>query len=133
MILAIFILIGCDFAGDWLRAILHLPIPGAVLGMLLLAAGLALRGGEADASRSPSPLDRTADALLANMGLLFVPAGTGILAQADLLRGEWRPVAIAVIGSTLVGLAVTALVMHRFGRVQAESLPPALTPEGAAS
>ncbi len=80
--------------------------------MLLLAAALAWRGyGREDIPRS-TPLDRTAGALLDHLGLLFVPAGVGIIAETDLLRREWLPILGAVIGSTILSLAVTAFVMH---------------------
>ena len=61
----------------------------------------------------PSELDRTAGVLLQHMGLLFVPAGVGIIAEAGLLRQQWQPIAIAVVGSTVLSLVVTGPIMHR--------------------
>jgi putative effector of murein hydrolase LrgA (UPF0299 family) len=86
--------------------------------MLLLAAALALRdrGNEPADTPALSALDRTAGVLLQNMGLLFVPAGVGIIAEAGLLRQQWQPIAIAVIGSTVLSLVVTGFVMHRLVR-----------------
>jgi len=52
--------------------------------------------------------------LLSHMGLLFVPAGVGIITEASVFRREWFPILVAVIGSTLMGLAVTGWLMHRF-------------------
>ena len=118
MLAAFLTLIGCEVLGEILRGALHLPIPGAVIGMLLLAAGLALldRGKEPAEASVPSALDRTAGTPLEHMGLLFVPAGVGIIAEASLLRQQWRPIAIAVIGSTILSLLVTGFVMHRLVR-----------------
>jgi holin-like protein len=45
MLTAILCLIGCQLAGETVREVFHLPIPGPVIGMFLLAAILALRGG----------------------------------------------------------------------------------------
>ena len=53
-----------------------------------------------------------AEGLIANMGLLFVPAGVGIIAEAGVIRKEWLPIIVAVAGSTILSLIVTALVMH---------------------
>ena len=61
----------------------------------------------------PSDLDRVSGTLISNMGLLFVPAGVGVIAQLPLLRGQWAPVVVGLLGSTLTGLLVTAVVMHR--------------------
>jgi holin-like protein len=135
---AFLILIGCELLGEFLRSALHLPLPGAVIGMLLLAGGIALRdrGAAPDSTPTPSALDRTAGVLLANMGMLFVPAGVGIIAESGLLRTEWRPIVVAVIGSTLLGLMVTGFVMHRLLAPQkpaAQAIPAIGQPKGAAS
>ena len=107
MIGALTLLLGCQLAGEALRRAAHLPVPGPVVGMLLLAALLLAR------PRPPSELDRVSGTLISHMGLLFVPAGVGVIAQLPLLRGQWAPVIVGLLGSTLVGLLVTALVMQR--------------------
>jgi putative effector of murein hydrolase LrgA (UPF0299 family) len=115
---ALFILIACQLAGEALRVVFHLPIPGPVVGMFLLATGLAVSDGRTrrEADAVSFSLDHTAETLIAHMGLLFVPAGVGIIAEADLLRQEWLPLAAALFGSTLLSLAVTGLVMHKITR-----------------
>jgi len=60
---ALLVLLGFQLLGEALRALLHLPVPGPVIGMLLLAGALALRPREDDTT-----LDRTAGALLEHMG-----------------------------------------------------------------
>lgn len=50
------------------------------------------------------------------MGLLFIPTGVGIVAEAGLVRQEWLPIAVGLIGSTVLSLVVTGLVMHRMAR-----------------
>ena len=119
MIGAIFILLGCELLGELLRRALHLPIPGPVIGMLMLAAGMALfeQNNETPAGAAPvSALDRIAGALLKHMGLLFIPAGVGIIAEARLLRQEWLPIMAALVASTVLSLAVTGLIMHRLSQ-----------------
>lgn len=131
---AVFILIGCQLLGELIRKAFSLPIPGPVVGMFLLAAVLVLRGRDTDDASMPSSLDKTAGTLISHMGLLFVPAGVGIIAEAHLLRQEWLPIIAAVVGSTILGVAVTGFVMHRVSgptRREAISNPPLLGhPEG---
>lgn len=79
--------------------------------MFLLAAILALRGGKADGA-IPASLDRAADVLISHMGLLFVPAGVGIIAEAGLLQQQWLSIVAALLGSTVLSIAVTGLVMY---------------------
>lgn len=112
---AFFILIACQLLGESLRLLLALPVPGPVIGLFLLAGALARR----DAAAAPTPLDRAAGALLAYMGLLFVPAGVGLITQLDLLRREWLPIIGGLVGSTVLGLVVTGLVMHHLSRATA--------------
>jgi holin-like protein len=107
------ILVGCQLIGEVLRRGLHLPLPGAVIGMFLLA--LVLVVGSSDrgvvAADQPSQLSRTANALIANMGLLFVPAGVGVIAEVGVLRQNWLPILVGLLVSTVLGLVVTGLVM----------------------
>ncbi|MBV1836293.1 CidA/LrgA family protein [Acetobacter estunensis] len=107
--------------GSGLQMLLHLPIPGPVIGMFLLAAALLWRRSrtsvnQADTARAgfDSPaLGALARALIACLGLLFVPAGVGLVTQMPLLMANLLPIAVALFGSTLLGLLVTAFVMHR--------------------
>jgi putative effector of murein hydrolase LrgA (UPF0299 family) len=111
MIRPIFILLLFQLAGELLRAAAHIQVPGPVLGMILLAAWYILR------RREPEPaLEQAADGLLSWLGLLFVPAGVGIIVNLALLRTVWLPVSVALIGSTFLTLLTTAWIMHRLGR-----------------
>ena len=78
-----------------------LPVPGPVTGLMLLYADLTWHG------RLPDDLGRLADRLLGLFGLLFVPAGVGLVAHADVLRAECVPIAVAIVGGTTVTLLAT--------------------------
>jgi putative effector of murein hydrolase LrgA (UPF0299 family) len=111
MIRPIFILLLFQLAGEVLRAAMKIEVPGPVIGMILLAAWYILR------RREPGPaLQQAADGLLSWLGLLFVPAGVGIIVNLALLRAVWLPISVALIGSTFLTLLTTAWIMHRFGR-----------------
>ena len=114
MMKALLTLIGCQLAGELLRSALALPVPGPVIGMFMLTATLAFRSRYSKTNESGfgRTLERTAETLIASMGLLFVPAGVGIISEAGLLRQEWLPIVAALFGSTILGLVVTGLVMH---------------------
>jgi holin-like protein len=112
MISAFLVLIACELLGEIVRRALGFPAPGPVVGMFILAGILALRRDNFDAPAIPEALRQTSESLISNMGLLFVPAGVGIVAEAGLLRKEWLPLTAGLIGSTIASLAVTALVMH---------------------
>ena len=92
--------------GEVLARSLALSVPGPVIGMLLLFAVLAWRGGPG------KDLQTTGQTLLQHLSLLFVPAGTGIMVHLGRVADEWLPLLAALLVSTVATLAVTALVMR---------------------
>ncbi len=100
----------CQLAGELVVGALALPIPGPVVGMLLLFVILMIRGDV------PAQLEQTASGLLRSMSLLFVPAGTGVILHFQLLGEALLPVGVALIISTLATIVVTALLMHWLGK-----------------
>lgn len=103
-----------QLAGELLHTALGIPLPGSVLGMGLLTAWLISRSRmRKDFEISPA-LARTADGLLAVLGLLFIPAGVGIISNLALLRASWLAISVSLLLSTLLSLVVTAGVMHVF-------------------
>jgi holin-like protein len=109
-------LLAAQFVGEALHRALHLPLPGPVLGMAILATILLLRKREPDVA-----LVQTSNGLLRWLGLLFIPAGAGVVANLGLFRTAWFPIVVALILSTALTIVVTALVMqwllHRGQRV----------------
>lgn len=77
---------------------LHLPLPGPVVGMLLLFAAFCA------APRLASLAEAGAGLLLRHMSLLFVPATIGALGAAALLRAEGARMALALVLSTALAL-----------------------------
>jgi holin-like protein len=118
MLHAILILLGCQLLGEVVARGLGLPVPGPVIGMALLFTALQLRARlrpEA-AEVGTLPLGAVAAFLLANLSLLFVPAGTGIIRQTAVLTAHGPGLIIALIGSTALTLIVTALVFVAVAR-----------------
>src|SRR5574343_390187 len=94
-----------QLVGEVIARALSLPVPGPVLGMILLFVALVLRGGPGESLQTPSPN------LLQHLSILFVPAGTGIMVHLHRVADEWLPLALSLLVSTLATLVVTALVM----------------------
>lgn len=92
--------------GELIVVTVGLPIPGPVLGMVLLLAALLF------SKEVPAALRQVSDALLGNLALLFVPAGVGLILHFELLRSEWWIILIAIILSSIGASIVTALVFR---------------------
>ncbi len=118
MIGGLAILLICQLIGELIAALLQLPVPGPVIGMLLLFCGLLVRGGRQKGFRAApaKTLDTAADGLLKHLGLMFVPAGTGIVVYLALIRDEWPAITVALVGSTVITLGVTAILMQALMR-----------------
>lgn len=115
MLNALTLILCCQLAGELLVTATGLPIPGPVGGMALLFGGLVIRGG------LPGDLANVADSLLGNLSLLFVPAGVGVMLHLGLLEAEIVPISVALIASTLITIAVTALMMQWFNKRGSET------------
>jgi holin-like protein len=111
MIGGLAVLLVCQLAGEAAARLLGLPVPGPVLGMALLFAALLARGGEV-----PKGLADTADALLRVLGLLFVPAGVGVVLHLPEIARDWAPIALAILAGTLLTVGLTGLLAARLLR-----------------
>jgi putative effector of murein hydrolase LrgA (UPF0299 family) len=110
MLQAFAILLIFQCVGEGVAFVTGLPIPGPVIGMLLLFVMLLAR------PRLLELLEGTASELLRHLSLLFVPAGVGIVVAASSGRGQWLAIVASVAGSTLLTLGVTAFVMQGLAR-----------------
>ena len=113
------ILLLCQSAGEAASRLLHLPLPGPVLGLLLLMVALGWQ-------RLRAPAGQAADALLQHLSLLFVPVGVGVMTHLALIGQHGLRMAAALVLSTWIGLVVCALVLRAL--LPKPPAPPALAP-----
>ncbi|HMM54782.1 MAG TPA: CidA/LrgA family protein [Candidatus Desulfobacillus sp.] len=110
MLGALTLLLVFQLIGEIIAQLFALPVPGPVIGMAMLFAVLSLRGG------ASQPLRDTAQGLLQHLSLLFVPAGVGVMLHLHRIGDEWLPLAASLVGSTILAIAVTALVLRALAR-----------------
>ena len=104
MLRALAILLLCQLAGETLTRTFALPVPGPVNGLVILGIVLLLLRWRLD---SGLDIEKTADGILGTLGLLFVPAGVGVIQQLGLLGAYWLVIIVTLVLSTLVTLLVT--------------------------
>ncbi len=85
-------------------------IPGSVIGMVLLFAALSLKWV------NPAKIKPTADFLVKNMALFFVPVGAGIMVSSEYLNGNYLAVIASVLISTLLVLLTTGYIQQYMER-----------------
>ncbi|HSM27480.1 MAG TPA: CidA/LrgA family protein [Thioalkalivibrio sp.] len=121
MVHAILALLVCQLLGEVIVRAAGIPIPGPVVGTLLMLAALAVL------REVPGELNSVAGVLLSHLSLLFVPAGVGVMLHVARIKAEWLPLLAGLLVSTALTIAVTALVffwvMRKMGLQEAEQNP----------
>lgn len=122
MIAALAALLCCQLAGEIAARTSGIPVPGPVIGMLILWGLLLVRGAirrSLPAVPEEGTLERTAQGLLAHLSLLFVPAGVGVIQRLDVIGAHAGAIAVALVGSVVIGLFAavwTFRVLSAWGR-----------------
>lgn len=111
MLQALTVLLVLQLIGEIISQFFRLPIPGPVVGMGLFFAALSLPRVQ---SRQ---LRQTAQKLLQHLSLLFVPAGVGVMLHVQRVAEEWWPIVAALVLSTVLAVAVTALTTRLLARL----------------
>ncbi len=109
------LLLVCQLIGEVIQKASGLPLPGPVIGMVILFIGLLIRG------EVPETLGSVTKNLLDNLALLFVPAGVGVLTHLALIEDEWLPITLALVLSTVITIAVTALLLSWLLRISGKA------------
>ncbi len=103
VIAGLLVLLACQLLGQLVADTLGLPVPGPVVGLVLLLLWLQLREPAED-----SGLARLCTLLLRHLQLLFVPAGVGVVQYLSLVASAAVPLVVGLVVSWLVALVVTA-------------------------
>ena len=99
------ILLICQLIGEVLVHLLTVPIPGSVIGMVVLFVFMIVLG------RVPHGVREVSDGLLKCLPLLLVPAGVGLMNHFGVLSQYWVGLLISLFVSTLVTMLVVSLLL----------------------
>ena len=90
--------------GESISNFLKLPIPGNILGMLLLL--LLLSTG----ALKLSSVETVSNFLLDNLAFFFIPSGVGIITSLAILKTTWHKLIAICFLSTIIIIFVTGYV-----------------------
>jgi len=127
MIASLSLILLCQLAGEVFVRGLGLPVPGPVIGLMLLLILLMARDRFTLLARGPLRGDGVENAsrgLLANLSLLFVPAGVGVVQKLDLVAEHGFAFLGVLAISVLVTLLVTVATFLAASRLMARGRPP---------
>jgi holin-like protein len=122
MIASLSLILLCQLAGEAFVRGMGLPMPGPVVGLMLLLGLLMARDRFPELARGPlqnDGVEGVSRLMLANLSLLFVPAGVGVVQKLDLLAEHGiallAVLAVSVMATLLVTVATFLLVSRLIG------------------
>lgn len=96
--------------GEILQLRFNIPVPGTILGMIILLFLLMIKVVKL------KNIDSISTTLLNNFALFFVPANVGIMVYFEQVKVVWVKLLIVIIISTIVVMAVTGLTVQLLDR-----------------
>ena len=110
MLTALIILLLFQLLGETIVGLAGLPIPGPVIGMLLLWFGLHLKNG------ASSDLSNLSQSLIRYLSLLFLPAGVGLFFLPPEIQRYWPAVLGAMVAGTFISMLLSAAFLKGITR-----------------
>ena len=110
MIASLSLILLCQLIGEVAVRAFAVPVPGPVIGLVLLLVLLLGRDRFSVLARGPlgdDGVESASRALLANLSLLFVPAGVGVVQKLDLLAEHGVAILVILAVSVVVTLLAT--------------------------
>lgn len=106
-VLILFIFLG---AGELIRYFIEIPVPGNIMGMVLIFIALKLKLIKLEWVKPAS------DVLLNFLVLFFIPFGVGLMSYFDFIKSYGVILFFAVGLSTSITLFVTSLIQQKLER-----------------
>ncbi|MDK2799623.1 MAG: holin-like protein [Clostridiales bacterium] len=100
------IILSISLIGELVSKLLNIPIPGNVIGMLILLSLLFLGTVKLET------IDEITKFLLDHLAFFFIPAGVGLISNLQLLRGKWGAIFLICLISTTLVMVVTGLTIQ---------------------
>lgn len=94
------------FLGEIINKIINFPIPGSVIGMIILFSLLYFK------ILSLDKIDSISSFILANLSFFFIPPGVKLIASFDLLKGQWLKIVFICFFTTILVMVVTAYTVQ---------------------
>ena len=98
------VIMAVSFIGEILHAVLPLPMPASIYGLVLMLALLMTGALKLDAVEDAGKF------MIEIMPVMFIPAGVGLLNAWGVLKPVWIPISVITVVTTVLVMAVTAKV-----------------------
>ncbi len=105
-----FYILLCSFIGELIKSLLGLPIPGSVVGMIILFIALESKILKIEDVKEAGAW------LLGNLTILFVPAGVGVMVSFSALKDIWYILALVSLMVTAISMGVVGVIVQKIKR-----------------
>lgn len=100
------IILGIYLLGELLSSALHLPIPGNILGMIILFVLLCTKIIKVD------DISNVTSFLLDHLSFFFIPAGVGLMTSMEIIKATWWQLLIVCISTTVIIIGSTGVIVQ---------------------
>jgi holin-like protein len=100
------IILGIYLVGEFLSTSLHLPIPGNILGMIILFILLCTKVVKVD------NISTVTNFLLDHLAFFFIPAGVGLMASMGIIKSTWWQLLVVCLSTTVIIIGVTGIIVQ---------------------
>jgi holin-like protein len=104
------IILGIYLLGEFISQVLSLPIPGNILGMIILLILLWTKVVKLD------QIETISNFLLDHLAFFFIPAGVGLMTSVGIIKDSWLKLIIVCIATTIIIIASTGLIVQYITR-----------------
>jgi len=104
------IILGIYLLGELLSKSLNLPIPGNILGMIILFILLCTKVIKVD------NISTVTSFLLDHLSFFFIPAGVGLMASIGIIKSTWWQLLVVCISTTVIIIGVTGMIVQAISR-----------------
>lgn len=94
------------FIGEFISKLFNLPVPGNIIGMILLLILLCTKLVKLEMIETVSKF------LLDHLAFFFIPAGVGLLTSLDVIKNNWEKLLFLCLVTTVIVIAVTSLTIE---------------------
>lgn len=100
------IIFAISIVGEGISLLFHLPIPGSIIGLILLFLALQFK------ILRLRHVSMVGNFLLANMTILFLPPAVGIMDKFHVIAPYLLPIILITVGAIILNVLVIAVVVN---------------------
>ena len=104
------IILGIYLLGELLASSLNLPIPGNILGMIILFILLCTNIVKVD------NINTITNFLLDHLAFFFIPAGVGLMSSIGIIKSTWLQLLIVCLSTTTIIIVSTGIIVQAISK-----------------